>query len=68
MNRDKTFGVVFFIFEIRIIFIESEAVDETNLVRIQDERYRTILDGVRIRVGIFVVMKDIVADAFQLID
>jgi hypothetical protein len=64
MNRDKTFGVVFFIFEIRIIFIESEAVDETNLVRIQDEGYRTILDGVRIRVGVFVVMKDVVADTF----
>jgi hypothetical protein len=64
MDCYKTFGVIFFIFEVRIIFIESKAVDETNLVRIQDKGYRTILDGVRIRVGIFVVMKDIVADAF----
>jgi hypothetical protein len=64
MDCYKTFGVIFFIFEVRIIFIESKAVDETNLVRIQDEGYRTILDGVRIRVGIFVVMKDIEVDAF----
>jgi len=64
MDCYKAFGVIFFIFEVRIIFIESKAVDETNLVRIQDEGYSTILDGVRIRVGIFVVMKDIVADVF----
>ena len=64
MDCYKTFGVIFFIFEVRIIFIESKAVDETNLVRIQDKGYRTILDGVRIRVGIFVVMKDIEVDAF----
>jgi hypothetical protein len=57
-----------FIFNIGVIFIESDAMYKTYLVRIQDEGYRTILDGVWIRFCIFVVMKDIIADAIHLLD